>query len=74
MIQHYIVQGIFALSGFISLLAAISNWEWFFSSRNAKSLLRNTNRKRARIFYGILGIILIFMATFFFFATKKAVA
>lgn len=73
MTGQYIVQGIFALAGITSLLAAIFNWDWFFTTRNAKSIIRNTGRKRARIFYGILGVIIIAMAAFFFIATRNAV-
>ena len=63
MTGQYIVQGIFALAGIISLLASLLNWNWFFTTRN-----------RARLFYGILGVILIGMAIFFFVETQKAIA
>lgn len=72
MIGQYIVQGIFALAGIISLLAALFNWEWFFSTRNARSIVHNAGRGRARLFYGILGVILIGMGIFFFIETMKA--
>ena len=72
MIGQYIVQGIFALAGIISLLAALFNWEWFFSTRNARSIVHNAGRGRARLFYGILGVILIGLAIFFFIETMKA--
>lgn len=71
---QYIVQGIFALAGLVSLLAALLNWEWFFATRNARSIVRNTGRTRARFFYGILGIVLIGMAVFFYIATRNALA
>lgn len=72
MTGQYIVQGIFALAGLTSLLAAILNWNWFFTARNSQLIVRNVGRNRARLFYGVLGIILIGMATFFFIETRNA--
>ena len=31
MTGQYIVQGIFALAGTVSLLASLLNWDWFFT-------------------------------------------
>ena len=59
MTGQYIVQGIFALAGIVSLLASLLNWDWFFTTRNAQTIVRNVGRNRARLFYGILGIIII---------------
>ena len=56
MTGQYIVQGIFALAGIISLLASLLNWNWFFTTRNAQTIVRNVGRNRARLFYGILGV------------------
>ncbi|MDD3040261.1 immunity 17 family protein [Bacteroides sp.] len=72
MTGQYIVQGIFVLAGMTSLLAALLNWNWFFTTRNAQSIVRNVGRNRARLFYGVLGIVLIGMAIFFFIETQKA--
>ena len=71
MTGKYIVQGIFALAGTVSLLASLLNWDWFFTTRNAQTIVRNVGRNRARLFYGILGIIIIGMAIFFFVETVK---
>ncbi len=46
------------------LLASLLNWDWFFTTRNAQTIVRNVGRNRARLFYGILGIIIIGMAVF----------
>lgn len=72
MTGQYIVQGIFALAGTVSLLASLLNWDWFFTTRNAQTIVRNVGRNRARLFYGILGIIIIGMAIFFFVETRKS--
>ncbi|MDR0939444.1 MAG: immunity 17 family protein [Mediterranea sp.] len=65
MTGHYVVQGIFAVAGIIALLAAAFDWEWFFSTRGARSMTRGVTRRRARLFYALLGIIMIGMAVFF---------
>lgn len=67
--SQYIVQGIFALAGIISLLAAVFNWNWFFTARNSQFIVQNVGRRQARWFYGALGIILIGMSVFFFLNT-----
>lgn len=64
--SQYIVQGIFVVAGIISLLAAVFDWEWFFTARNTQFAVKSVGRKRARLFYGVLGIILIGMSVFFF--------
>ena len=73
MTGQYIVQGIFALAGIVSLLASLLIWDWFFTTLNAQTFVRNVGRNRARLFYGILGIIIIGMAIFFFVETRKAI-
>ncbi len=55
--QHF-VQILFSITGVLSLLAAIFNWEWFFSTNNVQFLIRNFGRNKTRLFYGVLGIIL----------------
>ncbi|MCD8181990.1 MAG: immunity 17 family protein [Bacteroides sp.] len=70
--SQYIVQGIFAVAGIISLLAAILNWNWFFTARNSQFVVQNVGRRQARWFYGVLGIILISMSVFFFLNTSPA--
>lgn len=71
MASQYIIQGIFALAGSLSLLAALLDWDWFFTARNAQFVVRNVGRRQARWFYGVLGVILIGMAAFFFTHTGK---
>lgn len=63
---HYFVQGLFAVAGLVALLASAFNWNWFFTSQNAQLIVRNVGRPRARLFYGVLGALMIGMAVFFF--------
>ena len=69
MMPHFIVQGIFAVAGLVALLAAICNWEWFFTARNTQSVIRAVGRQRARLFYGAVGILCIGMSIYFFLHT-----
>ena len=69
MASQYLIQSIFALTGIIALLAALLDWNWFFTARNARFIVQNVGRKRARWFYGLLGMLLIGMAVFFFYHT-----
>lgn len=73
MASQYIIQGIFALAGTAALLAAVLDWDWFFTARNAQFIVRNVGRRQARWFYGILGLILIGMAVFFITQTKGSI-
>lgn len=67
---HYFVQALFAVAGILSLLASVFNWNWFFTAQNAQFIVRNVGRKRARLFYGLLGLIMLGMAFYFFFHTN----
>ena len=51
------------------MLAAILDWDWFFTAQNTLFVVRNVGRRQARWFYGILGMILIGMSVFFFLNT-----
>jgi small neutral amino acid transporter SnatA (MarC family) len=59
---QYIVQGIFITAGLVALLASVFDWNWFFSAQNTKFIVDHFGRTRARIFYGVLGVILMGMA------------
>ncbi len=68
---HYFVQALFALAGIVALLASVFNWKWFFTAQNAQLIVRNVGPGRARLFYGLLGLIMIAMAVFFYFETMR---
>ncbi len=72
MISQYLIQGIFAVAGIISLLAALLDWNWFFTAHNTQFIVRNVGRRQARLFYGVLGLILIATAVFFVLNTPQA--
>jgi hypothetical protein len=70
---HYFVQGLFAVTGIIALLASLLNWDWFFKAQNTQFIVRNVGRSRARLFYGVLGLALIGMAIYFYFETTRII-
>ena len=70
--MHYFIQGIFAIVGLLAILASLFNWDWFFQSQNTQFIVKNVGRKQARLFYAVLGILMIATATYFFLEVQKA--
>lgn len=64
--MHYLIQAIFVLVGLLSVLAALFNWEWFFTAHNTQLIVSNAGRQRARLFYAILGLLMIATGIYFF--------
>lgn len=65
----YFMTGIFAIAGIIAFLAASFNWGWFFTAQNAQYVVKRYGRQKARLIYGILGLVLIIMAVYFYLNT-----
>lgn len=66
MLMHYIIQGIFVVVGLLAILASLFNWDWFFRSQNTQFIVQNVGRKQARLFYALLGVLMIATAVYFF--------
>lgn len=64
--MHYLIQGIFVLVGLLAILAALFNWDWFFTANNTQLIVSNVGRGRARLFYAILGVLMIATGVYFF--------
>ena len=73
MSMHYLIQGIFAVVGLLAIGASIFNWDWFFQSQNTRFIVSNVGRKQARLFYALLGILMIATAVYFFWEVQKAI-
>ena len=71
--MHYFIQGIFAVVGLLAVLASAFNWDWFFKSQNTRYIVSNVGRKRARLFYALLGLLMIATAIYFFMEVQKAI-
>ena len=70
--MHYLIQGIFAIVGLLAILASLFNWDWFFQSQNTQAIVRNVGRNRARLFYAVLGLLMIATAVYFFLEVQSA--
>ena len=70
--MHYLIQGIFVIVGLLAIGAAIFDWDWFFQAQNTQLIVKNVGRKRARLFYAVLGILMIAAAVYFFLEIQKA--
>lgn len=64
--MHYLIQGIFVLIGLLAILASLFNWDWFFQSQNTQFIVQHVGRKRARLFYALIGLFMIATAIYFF--------
>lgn len=73
MVMHYIIQGIFVVVGLLAILASLFNWDWFFKAQNTQFIVHNVGRKQARLFYALLGLLMIATAAYFFMEVQKAV-
>ena len=51
--SQYIIQGIFVVAGIIALLAAILDWDWFFTAQNTQFVVRNVGRRQALVLWHI---------------------
>lgn len=73
MAMHYIIQGIFVVVGLLAILASLFNWDWFFKAQNTQFIVTNVGRKRARLFYSLLGLLMIGTAVYFFLEVQKTI-
>lgn len=44
--------------GLFSIIASAINWDFFFNQRKAQFILNMMGRQKARVFYGVLGLII----------------
>ena len=66
MLLHYVLQALFVLVGLVAVLAAVFNWDWLFTAHNSRFIVAPAGRRRARLFYAAIGLLM--MATGLFFA------
>ncbi|MDL2277366.1 immunity 17 family protein [Parabacteroides sp. OttesenSCG-928-G07] len=58
-LAEYFILSIFIFLGLFSLVAALFNFEWYFKTNNAMTIINWLGRTGARVFYGLLGLALI---------------
>lgn len=66
LLSEYLVFGLFIFAGLFALIASVFNFDWYFNSRKASTIVGWLGRSGARIFYGILGVALIVCGILFF--------
>jgi len=71
--MHYLIQGIFVVVGLLAILASLFNWNWFFQSQNTQFIVKNVGRKRSRLFYALLGLLMIATAVYFFLEVQATI-
>jgi hypothetical protein len=49
------------MSGVFVIAAALLDWDWFFHDYRAKFFVDIFGRDGARVFYGILGLFILFL-------------
>lgn len=57
----WFICGVFAVTGLLSVLAAVFNWEWFFQTSSARMLTGKMPRLYARIIYFVIGCLILLM-------------
>mgnify|MGYP003289254947 CR=1 FL=1 len=67
MILHNVIQTIFVIAGITAMLAAMFNWDWFFTARNAEFIVKRLGRNGSRILYGTAGLLFIIAAVYFYY-------
>lgn len=70
---HYIIQAVFVLVGLLSVLAALLNWDWFFTTHNSQFIVTHAGRGKARLFYAAIGLLMIATGVFFFLSVRGEV-
>jgi small neutral amino acid transporter SnatA (MarC family) len=50
---------LFIVVGVFVLIVSIMNWDWYFNSTKAQRLIRLIGRTGSRIFYSIIGLLLV---------------
>lgn len=73
MATHYIIQALFVIIGLLAMLAALFNWDWFFNARNSQFIVGNVGRSRARLFYALLGCLMMATGIFFFLTLQGVI-
>ncbi|MCC8153756.1 MAG: immunity 17 family protein [Tannerellaceae bacterium] len=57
--SEYLFLLLFIMIGALAFSAAVFNFNWFFTTRQAKTFVNWLGRNGARFFYGLLGLALI---------------
>ncbi|MCA9058103.1 MAG: immunity 17 family protein [Planctomycetaceae bacterium] len=56
---------IIVAAGVFTVTASIQDWDFFFNSRKAELLVAMLGRSGARVFYGLLGVVIVILGILF---------
>lgn len=74
LIPHYIMLGIFFLSGTVCFISALANAKWFFDSQSLNFFKKRIEQRMTlRIIYAIIGILLMCLALYFYYTLQQAI-
>ena len=60
--NDFILAILIFAAGLFSILASLKNWNFFFESARAYLFVKLFGRQGARVFYVLLGLLLIFLS------------
>ncbi|GEM_PF-4957064 len=60
--MNIVIIVILLLAGIIILFGSIFNWDWMFRSSLARNLIQATGVDKAKIIYGVVGMLLLVLA------------
>ncbi len=58
-LAEYFIYFLFLSLGSLTVLAALLNFDWFFQTASATPFVGWLGRRGARLFYGVLGVVMI---------------
>lgn len=63
---NIIAATIFVILGVLSISVSIFNFKWFFTSENGRSIVKIFGKIGARVFYGVAGGLILYMAYYLY--------
>ena len=57
------VDVLLVIAGLFSIISSIANWDWYFNNSRAQFFVKTFGRNGARVFYIVIGGLLIFLGT-----------
>lgn len=61
MTEESIYGLLFIIIGFFPIVCSVLNFNWYFNNRKAQGVVRLLGRNGARVFYIILGVIIVIL-------------
>ena len=59
MLEHIVLSIVIALCGLFAIFCSLKDYDWFMENRRAKAISSLIGRKGTRVFYTVLGLVLV---------------